>query len=478
MLTFAGRGTVLVVGDVMLDRYIHGHAGRLSPEAPVPVLAWDRQQDVPGGAANVAANIAALGGSVRLLGVTGADATAADLAAVLAGWSETLMSALVADPARPTTLKTRFVSHGQQLLRLDREDARDLDATAQTMLLDRFEALQPGSGVVVLSDYRKGTLTPDIIGAVVARSIAQGCPVIVDPKRPDWTPYRGATLITPNRSELEQATGLPCNSDTEVEAAARYAMAATGAAILVTRSERGMSLVAPDRPVLHVPAQAREVFDVSGAGDTVVAVLAASLAAGLDLGEAVSLANVAAGLVVTKHGTATLSIGELTQALRAEPTAASEAISRAEAVRLRAVWRQQGHRVGFTNGCFDILHPGHVRLLREAASRCDRLVVGLNTDASVRRLKGPTRPVQGQDARTTVMAALGCVDAVVLFDEDTPYELIRALEPDLLVKGADYREDQVVGADFVKQRGGSVALIDLVDDQSTSAIVARSRPNG
>lgn len=469
---------MLVVGDVMLDRYVHGHAGRLSPEAPVPVLAWGRDQHVAGGAANVAANIAALGGSVTLVGVVGDDDTARDLATVLDGYRPHLDVCLVKDATRPTTLKMRFVSNGQQLLRLDREDARHINPTTEADVLARVAPLLSRATVVVLSDYRKGVLTGTAVSRMIGEARARGCPVVVDPKRSDWSIFAGAAVITPNRAELEQATGLPCGSDAEVETAARQAAAATGAAILVTRSEKGVTLVRDREPAVHIHAHAREVFDVSGAGDTVVAVLAAAFAAGTDLPEAVRMANVAAGLVVTKHGTATLSLGELNQALRSETTPKGGALTRAEVVRLRAQWRQQGLKVGFTNGCFDILHPGHVRLLDRAAQACDRLIVALNTDASVRRLKGPTRPVQDEVSRSTVMAALSSVDAVVLFDEDTPLSLITELQPDVLVKGADYREDQVVGADVVKAAGGRVMLVDLIDGQSTTGIVSRSRHPG
>ena len=316
LLNFSSRGTVLVVGDVMLDKYVHGQALRLSPEAPVPVLKWLRNQRLAGGAANVAANIASLGGAVALASVVGDDEGARELSEVLADFGEHLRPVFAVDRARPTTLKTRFVTNGQQLLRLDLEDIRDIPATSEVELLRLVEEALATIDVVILSDYRKGVLTPAVIRHVLDLCDKVGQPVIVDPKHTDWTLYRGATVITPNKLELQQVTGLPCESDVEVEAAARRAARATGSAILVTRSERGMSLVQTDEPAFHIPTHAREVFDVSGAGDTVVAVLATSLAAGMTLHQAMSVANAAAGLVVAKHGTATLTIGELNHALR------------------------------------------------------------------------------------------------------------------------------------------------------------------
>ena len=480
MLNLSNNGRVMVIGDVMLDRYVHGSASRLSPEAPVPVLRWMRDQSVAGGAANVAANIASLGGAVALVGIVGADEGATQLASLLEGYGDHLETDFVAHRERPTTLKTRFVTNGQQLLRLDMEDSRGIDADSEADLLDRVGRNIERCDVVVLSDYRKGVLTPTVVRRVIDLARRTGRPVIVDPKQADWTVYLGATVITPNRAELCQATGQACETDEDVEAAARHIGAQVEAAILVTRSERGMTLVELDAPVFHIPTRAREVFDVSGAGDTVVAVLAAALAAKMTLHQAVNIANIAAGLVVAKHGTATLAAAELNRALRdVEPRHAGIA-SRENVMQLREMWREQGLKVGFTNGCFDIVHPGHIMLFQQAAAACDRLIVALNTDASVRRLKGPTRPIQDELSRAMVIGSLSYVDSVILFDEDTPLEMIKALRPDVLVKGADYTEDQVVGGDVVKAAGGRVLLatlnqgpLDHVDRRAIPTIVIR-----
>lgn len=459
---------VLVVGDVMLDHYVEGAVERVSDEAPVPILRVRSERWALGGAANVAANIAALGGRVTLVGVVGADADGERVRRLLAELPG-VDARLVAATGRPTTLKTRYVGASQQMIRVDREDARPLPAEL-TQTLAAAVAGAGAAGALVVSDYGKGVVAE----AVLATAFARPEPAIVDPKRHDLSAYRGAAVITPNRRELTVATALPCESDPEAEAAAAAAMAASGAAILLTRSEKGMSLFRPDQPPVHRPTEAREVFDVSGAGDTVVAVYALATAAGLDAETAMRLANAAAGVVVAKVGAAVALPAELLAALSpAHGAAATGAISLAEAVRLRERWAGEGLRVGFANGCFDLIHPGHVSLLRQAAAACDRLIVALNTDRSVRALKGEGRPLQSETARAEVMAAIRGVDAVILFDEPTPLETIAALQPDLLVKGADYTEAEVVGADLVKARGGRILLADLTPGQSTTAMAER-----
>jgi D-beta-D-heptose 7-phosphate kinase/D-beta-D-heptose 1-phosphate adenosyltransferase len=385
-----------------------------------------------------------------------------------------------------TIVKTRYLGGQQQLVRVDREQAGGLGPEIADELMDALEAALDDHDVLVLSDYGKGVLSDRVLDYVLPRAQARGQRVIVDPKRRDLGRYRGALLITPNRKELEEATGLPCQSDAEADAAAAVAMARSGAGILLTRSERGMSLYQPGQAPLHLSAQAREVFDVSGAGDTVVAVLALGLAAGQTAARALRAANAAAGVVVGKLGTSTCSPEELLAALRGSGAGRSDGGDRRgpfqpaptplpEAVAARAQWRSAGLTVGFANGCFDLLHPGHVTLLGKAAQQCDRLIVAINSDASVARLKGPSRPVQGQNARAIVLQALKGVDQVIVFEEDTPLTVIQALSPDILFKGADYREDQVVGGDVVKAAGGRVALIDLVAGHSTTALVGRAR---
>jgi D-beta-D-heptose 7-phosphate kinase / D-beta-D-heptose 1-phosphate adenosyltransferase len=466
---------VLVLGDVMLDRYVSGNASRLSPEAPIPVLRPSSNWTTLGGAANVALNVATLGGHVALVGVIGDDAAGAEVVRLLAT-SPGMVPHLVVAAGRPTTAKTRFLVGVHQLLRLDEEVTAAIDRTTSATLLERFAEALEKADVVVLSDYAKGVLTDEVLHAVIERSGAMGRMVIADPKRIDFAAYRGATVLTPNEHEVRQATRIDSADDLEADRAGRQALDATGGeAVLVTRSEKGLTLVRRDQPPLHLQTRAREVADVSGAGDTLVAALAVALGAGASMPEAAMLANITAGISVGKQGTATVSRDELLGVLHLEGLVATgrKTVTREEAASRVAGWRAQGLKVGFANGCFDLIHPGHVRLLTEARTRCDRLVVALNTDASVQRLKGPTRPLQNETARAIVMASLSPVDLVVLFGEETPLELIRALRPDVLVKGADYSIDEVVGADLVRGWGGMVLLVELQQGHSTTGTIRR-----
>jgi D-beta-D-heptose 7-phosphate kinase/D-beta-D-heptose 1-phosphate adenosyltransferase len=466
---------VLVLGDVMLDRYVSGDASRLSPEAPIPVLRPSSNRTTLGGAANVALNAATLGGHVALVGVVGDDAAGADVARLLAD-SPGIVPYLVLSAARPTTAKTRFMVGVHQLLRLDEETTAPIDQTTRATLLRRFSEALETADVVVLSDYAKGVLTDDVLQAVIAQAHARGRKVIADPKRFDFAAYRGADVLTPNEQEVRQATRIDAADDLAADRAGRQALNATcGEAVVVTRSEKGLTLVRRNQPALHLQTRAREVADVSGAGDTLVAALAVALGAGASLPEASVLANITAGISVGKQGTATVSRDELLGVLHLESLVATERkiATRKEAESRIAAWRAQGHKVGFANGCFDLIHPGHVHLLTEARKRCDKLIVALNTDASVQRLKGPTRPLQSETARATVMASLSPVDMVVLFGEDTPVELIKTLRPDVLVKGADYRIDQVVGADLVRGWDGTVLLVELQPGHSTTGTIRR-----
>jgi D-beta-D-heptose 7-phosphate kinase/D-beta-D-heptose 1-phosphate adenosyltransferase len=475
MLDFTGL-RILVLGDVMLDRFLYGAVERISPEAPVPVVRLGRMLAMPGGAGNVARNISALGGEAILAGLVGRDPAAAEFRGLLAA-DAGITDGLVESSSRPTICKMRVIAGNQQVVRLDDEVAAPADAAEQAALIAAVQAALPGCAALILSDYAKGVLTPAVIAAAVAAAKALGIPVLADPKSDDFSQYRGADCLTPNARELGRAARLPVGSEAEVAAAAHKVMAEAGLpALLCTRAEKGMMLVRADGTVDSVPAEAREVFDVSGAGDTVIAALALAHAAGQPLPEAMRIANAAAGIVVGKLGTATVSADELAHALRAGSgsTPGEEALlDRDAALRLVREWQAHGLRVGFTNGCFDILHAGHVALLRAARRRCDRLVVALNTDASVARLKGPTRPINSLADRAAVISALAAVDAVVAFGEDTPLELIRLLVPDVLVKGADYTIDLVVGADIVQAAGGEVALIDLVPGRSTTGLVTR-----
>jgi D-beta-D-heptose 7-phosphate kinase/D-beta-D-heptose 1-phosphate adenosyltransferase len=478
MLDVLHSGRVAVIGDLMVDRYITGSVSRISPEAPVPILLHGNVRIVAGGAANVAANVAGLGAEVTVVGYVGADVEADELRCALAAHPRVDLGKLVVDATRPTVTKTRVMSGRQQIVRIDAENPAPAGPAAEAALIESGRRAIAEADVVILSDYAKGVLSDAVVAALIAEANARGVPVIVDPKRRTFEVYRGATLVTPNRKELFEATGIAENSDDETVRAAAEASRQFGGDVLVTRAEKGMTLWRQSGEISHVAAEAREVFDVSGAGDTVVAALAVALSNGQSLETSIVIANTAAAIAVSKLGTAVVTRAELVAALDQASHAEDRAgalVSLEEAARIVARWQTRGSRVVFTNGCFDLLHPGHIALIEAAAREGDRLVVALNTDASVRRLKGPTRPLQDEQARARVMGALRAVDLVVLFDEDTPLEAIQALKPDVLVKGADYREDQVVGADFVKAHGGRLVLANIVPGRSTSALVAAAK---
>jgi D-beta-D-heptose 7-phosphate kinase/D-beta-D-heptose 1-phosphate adenosyltransferase len=472
--------TIVCVGDLMLDDFVYGEVSRISPEAPAPVLAVTRSDLVVGGAGNVARNIAALGARCIFIGVLGDDEAGRLLAAKL-GSEPLIESHLIVDPSRPTTRKVRFVSehHSTHLLRADWELAKPVDGATETAVLERALAALPRAASVVLSDYAKGVLTPRVIRALIDAAQGLGKPVIVDPKGKDFSIYRGATLITPNRQELAEVTRHTVATEADIASAATaLSLAVDSQAVLVTRSEAGMSLVPARGEPVHVAAYPVKVRDVSGAGDTVVAVLAAMLAADTGFEPAMRAANAAAAVVVGKRGTATVTAAELrSRILPAASLAPEEKIIFDWSVLGERLpeWRRQGLRIGFTNGCFDILHPGHIKLLARARAACDRLVVGLNSDASVRGLKGEGRPMQTVYARAEVLAALEAVDLVVIFEQDTPLDLISRIHPMVLVKGGDYRPEQVVGREIVERDGGEVILVDLVPGFSTTRIVAKSR---
>ncbi|MCB8878551.1 bifunctional heptose 7-phosphate kinase/heptose 1-phosphate adenyltransferase, partial [Acidisoma silvae] len=475
---FAGR-RVLVVGDVMLDRFVYGRTERVSPEAPSLILAADRQEQMLGGAANVAANILSLGGRCHLVGLCGADAIAGELAEELARFPE-LTADLVRDASRSTTLKVRLVNpqHNTHLLRLDWEVTTPAAGAVLDDLITRAVAAVPQADVVVISDYLKGVLQPALMQAVAAEAARHGIPVIVDPKGQDFARYRGASVIAPNLHELSLAVGRAVpQEDAAVEDAAQEISAASGAAgIVVKRSQGGVQLVEHGRTTARFPTLARRVTDVSGAGDTLVATLAMALAAKASLDAATRIANAAAGIAVAKKGTAAATVDELADLLlhRHEHRISPKIYATTEALRQQvAAWQAEGLSVGFTNGCFDLLHPGHIWSLTEARSRVDRLVLALNADASVKRLKGPSRPVQNEAARMTVAAALEAVDAVILFHSDTPLDLILALQPNVLLKGGDYTPDTVVGRDEVEAYGGRVEIIPYMPNTSTSEMIQR-----
>jgi D-beta-D-heptose 7-phosphate kinase / D-beta-D-heptose 1-phosphate adenosyltransferase len=471
---------VLVLGDVMLDRFVYGSVARISPEAPVPVMRVTSEVDMPGGAANVVRNIATLGAQSTLVGVVGEDAQAERLRTQLSALP-TVHFCLVSDPARRTTTKMRFVAERQHVLRVDTEDRDALSDLTAKRVQQQFEQALEHVDIVILSDYAKGVLSPELTAAAIAAARRAHRPVIVDPKSTSLAKYAGATVLTPNRHELESACGHECTSDDQiVDGARRTLTAGICEAVVVTRGKEGMTVVTRDGPATHLRSMAREVFDVSGAGDTAIAVLALGLAAGADLTAAVHVANLAAGLVVAKPGTAVTSTGEIAATLTQfdEPQDGGKLFALDHVRQLVDNWRSLGLRVAFTNGCFDLLHPGHVSLLQQARRSADRLIVGLNSDLSVRRLKGEGRPAQSEVARATVLASLKFVDAVVIFSEDTPLALIDALGPDVLVKGADYTVPEVVGADVVMRRGGTVVLADFVAGHSTTGTLARLRAQG
>lgn len=478
-LSALAEQTVLCIGDLMLDEFVYGEVSRISPEAPTPVIAVKRSELMVGGAGNVARNLVALGTSCIFVGVVGDDEAGNALTEAL-GTHPLIEFHLVIDAKRQTTRKVRFVSehHSTHLLRADWEAGLAVDAGGEDALIGHAIKAMPRVGAVVLSDYAKGALTPRVVSAVIDAANLADKPVVVDPKGRDYSIYRGATLITPNRQELADVTRSAARSDDEIVIAAGALRGAVEAqAVLVTRSEDGMTLVGEGAPV-HVPAYPVKVRDVSGAGDTVVAVVAAMLAMGADFESAMRAANAAGAVVVGKRGTATLSVAELRSRILPASTLASEekiVFDWALLDEHLAEWRKLGLRVGFTNGCFDLLHPGHVKLLTGARAVCDRLVLGLNGDASVTRLKGAGRPVQPVQARAEVLAALEAVDLVVVFDEDTPEKLIARVKPTVLVKGSDYTREQVVGREIVEALGGEIVLIDLVPGHSTTSMVERSR---
>ncbi len=466
---------VMCIGDLMYDRFVYGDVDRISAEAPIQVLRVTDENAMLGGVGNAARNVVALGARCVLVAVVGDDATGTQIRA-LAENEDRLEPRLIVEAGRTSTVKTRYIAAGQQLLRADEEVTRPLAPDTLKQLIATVRETLKDVDVVVLSDYAKGVLGDELLAALTAEARSAGVRVIADPKRRDFATYTGVTVLKPNEAELAAATGMPCGSDDEVAAAARSAMADCGfAAVMVSRSKKGMSLIEGAAEPLHLPARALEVFDVSGAGDTVVATTAVAMGAGAELAAAAQLANVAGGIVVGKVGTAVVSPDELASALMEAEVLSSESkvVSTNAASDAVARWKAQGLRVGFTNGCFDLLHPGHVSLLGEARSACDRLIVGLNSDDSVRRLKGDDRPVQNETARALVLASLSTVDLVVLFGEDTPLHLIETLKPDVLVKGSDYKIDEVVGSDFVRGYGGEVKLAKIVPGHSSSDVIAR-----
>lgn len=458
--------TVAVVGDVMLDEYIIGDSDRISPEAPEPIIAERERRSVPGGAANVAVNVAALGAQMQLFSVIGDDIDGATLRRTLTGRGVDDRG-LLASGDRPTTRKTRLIARGNQVLRVDRETTAPISPEMEANLAETI--LAASADVIIVSDYAKGVVT----SGLVERLVRSGRRVIVDPKSSNFGKYSGAFLVTPNLHELHQAAGSKDITPETIEEPGRALMTRFGISnLLVTLGSEGMALLERDRPVSHIHTRAREVYDVTGAGDTVIATVASAVASGAELADACFVANIAAGIVVGKRQTATAGPDEIL-AYAFGQNASDKVVSRAELISRVEELKKSGMNIVFTNGCFDLLHVGHISYLNEARGLGDILIVGLNTDRSIRALKGPNRPIIPEQERSHVLAALECVGFVVLFDEETPLELIRAIKPDVLVKGADYTREQVVGYDVVEEYGGVVRLIPLVQDTSTSAIIRR-----
>jgi D-beta-D-heptose 7-phosphate kinase / D-beta-D-heptose 1-phosphate adenosyltransferase len=473
-LTMPGfsQARILVVGDVMLDRYWHGGTSRISPEAPVPIVKVEQSEDRPGGAGNVALNITALGAAASLVGITGKDEAAESLEASLTAVG--VNCDFSQSPDQPTITKLRVISRHQQLLRMDFEEAFGMECSVA--IQNKVSESIGDHGAMVLSDYAKGVLHDP--QPMIKAANAANIPVLVDPKGSDFERYRGATLLTPNLSEFEAVVG-PCEHEQDLVDKGEVLMERLDLqALLITRGEHGMTLLRPGKEEFHLPARAREVFDVTGAGDTVISVVAAALAAGEALPQAVALANIAASIVVGKLGTAAISAPELRRAVQIDQGSERGVVSREQLMMALADAREHGEKVIMTNGCFDIIHAGHVSYLEKARELGDRLIVAINNDDSVRRLKGAGRPINPEDRRMAVLAGLESVDWVVSFDEDTPENLLHDLKPDMLVKGGDYDYKGVVGWAIVESYGGEVKVLNFVDDLSTSAIVEQIKNEG
>lgn len=487
---------VLVAGDIMLDRFITGHVDRISPESPVPVLAITREDRMLGGAGNALANIASLGGTGYVLSVVGDDEDGRAVYAAAAALALDTQG-LIIDPARPTTVKTRFMAGHQQLLRTDFEKAEPISDVIAGTLIKAADKILPRVKALIISDYGKGLLRGDVLSVLISKARGLGLPVIVDPKGRDFSIYKGASAVTPNRKELAEATrGHATATNADIEAASKMLMKECGIdSVVATRSRDGLSFISSTAPPLHLPGADIEVFDVSGAGDTVIATIGMALAAGATMGQAAGLANLAGSVVVTKVGTAPIYADELLQALQedgaealtaqAAPTDLRQGVienaylSWPQAAEQVKRWRARGLRVGFTNGCFDVLHAGHVSYLAQARKRCDRLIVGLNNDASVRLLKGAERPVHDQQARAAVLAGLQAVDMVVLFGADeqgqdnTAIQILKTIQPDLYFKGGDYTEDQIPEAPTVRAYGGVVDVMPVYEGHSTTGSIKK-----
>lgn len=465
---------VLVLGDLMLDEYLWGKAERISPEAPVQVVDLIREDLRLGGTGNVANNLVAMGCSVSVCSVIGSDENGNILRRAFTDKGID-GAGVFEDPMRKTTKKTRILAANQQIVRLDRETRDSISADCEEKILHFLQEHTGGWDVIVVSDYLKGVLTQRVLGAVIETGNRYGIPVVIDPKGDDYAKYKGATIVTPNRKETEIAARLHITDEESLNGAASFLLdAGEYEGILITRSSEGMSLYLRDGTITHLPTFAREVYDITGAGDTVVATFGLGLACGMSFTEAALLANVAAGIAVGKIGTSTVSPEEIIGAISHKHIDSEVKIKNLDVLAaIIEAEKGRGKRVVFTNGCFDLLHVGHVRYLQKARKFGDLLILGLNSDDSIRRLKGDKRPLIGQSERAHILAALDCIDYVVIFDEDTPIRLLEALKPLVLVKGGDYTLDAVVGKDLVESYGGRVELVDFVAGKSTTDIIEK-----
>ena len=465
---------VLCIGDVMLDRFVYGDVDRISPEAPIPVFSINSDNLMLGGAGNVARNLSGLGATTHFIAVVGNDGAGKDITKLIGKISDTEPN-LITDRTRRTSIKTRYIASGQQMMRADDETVGAIEGHTKERVITLAKSALKDCSAMVLADYAKGVLTPEIIEELIGLAHAAKVPVVIDPQGLDYSRYDGADLITPNRKELSDATALPANSDDEIIAAARQLISDHNIkSVLATRSGDGMSLI-DAKEFNNFKAEAREVFDVSGAGDTVAATIAACLAAGVDLSEAVQLANITAGIVVAKVGTAVAYSSDIIEALHRQEFSTGEAkvLSLNSALDRTDMWRSKDQKIGFTSGCFDLLHPGHISTIAKAKAACDKLIIGLNSDGSVKRLKGEDRPIQSEAARAQVLASLELVDAVVIFSEDTPGETLEALKPEVFIKGADYTIDDIPEAKVVQAYGGEIVLAELEEGHSTNATIEK-----
>lgn len=478
ILTFP-ESRIVIVGDLILDRYVFGDVTRTSREAPIPVVRVSGDRDMLGGAGNTARNVSHMGAQATLVSVIGPDDAGRRLSE-LAASEPRLTSRIVTDPERKTTIKTRFSAQGQQLIRVDAETPLPVVGPVASELMGALDDALNDADMMICSDYGNGVLGKTLIQKVIALAHAHNIPVIVDPKSPEIAHYSNATVITPNLLEASQFTHQPCQTDQEVESAARaIATASDCQYVVITRGADGVTVfdtVANGGGVQHLPTVQREVRDVAGAGDTLVAALALALSSGAPIAEAARIANLAAGIAVRKYGTAVVTSGELVSAAQMSKLlpATEKIVSLETALEHANEWRAHGDRIVFTNGCFDLLHPGHVHVLQKARAEGDRLIVAVNSDESVRRIKGQDRPIQGESARSIVIASIDVVDLVIVFTEDTPIDLIDALRPGVFVKGADYSEDQNDEFDFVKSIGGRVVLVPLLEGHSTTSTIFKA----